>query len=162
VTGDVVAMERLPVHQSTIVRAPRGHTFGVFVDHLAHWWPLDPFSYGGSSRVVRVKVEGRIGGAVVEHWHDDSTHTWGTVLEWDPPTGFTMTWNITGTPTEVQLRFTAVDSQTTRVDVDHRGWDQLSLDELTAACGLPGGYAGGAFNRGWSIILQSLKEHFEP
>ncbi len=38
-----------------------------------------------------------------------------------------MTWNVTGTPTEVEPWFTAVDAQTTRVDLEHRYWDRLRL-----------------------------------
>ncbi|PJJ72139.1 activator of Hsp90 ATPase-like protein [Diaminobutyricimonas aerilata] len=158
---NVLQFTRPPVRQSTIVRADRERTFDVFLDRLAEWWPLDPFSYGGSERIARITVEHRTGGAVTEHWHDGSSREWGHLLDWAPPHGFTMTWNITGQPTEVELRFTALPDGTTRVDLEHRGWDRLSAEELVAACALPGGYAGGAFNEGWATILRGLKEHLE-
>ncbi len=160
-SGEVLEFARPPVRQSTTVGAARDHTFGVFVDRLAEWWPLDPFSVGGSGRVARVEIDARVGGEVVEVWHDGTTHAWGTLLSWDPPGGLTMTWNITGKPTEVELRFVALGDATTRVDVEHRGWERLSPEELVAACALPGGYAGGAFDEGWATILRGLKEGAE-
>jgi hypothetical protein len=155
VTDNVRAFTRPPVYQSTTVRAGLSATFDVFVDRLAEWWPLDPFSYGGSARIARVTVDRCKGGRLIEHWHDGTTHEWGTLLRWNPPLGFTTTWNITGHPTEVELRFTSVGADTL-VEVEHRGWDALTLEELSAACALPGGYSGGAFHSGWAIILDGL------
>lgn len=160
-TEDAVsATRRPPVRQSITVAASRSHTFTTFTERLAEWWPLDPFSFGGSAQIATVTLQAEAGGRVLEHWHDGTTHAWGTLLTWDPPAGFTMTWNITGEPTEVELRFVAIEDQLTRVDLEHRGWERLTPAQLEASCAVPGGYAGGAFNRGWSIILSSLKEQF--
>ena len=155
-TDNVVAFTRPPIRQTTTVRAGVEETFEVFVGRLAQWWPLDPFSYGGSGRIAHVSVERRVGGRLVEHWHDGTAHEWGTLLEWRPPHGFTMTWNITGRPTEVELRFDPEEFDVTTVVVEHRGWDELTEAELSAACALPGGFDGGAFDIGWARILTSL------
>jgi hypothetical protein len=152
-SSEILAFRRPPVRQSTVVRAPIARTFAVFTDHLDSWWPLDPFSYGGAARIARVSLDPRAGGAVTEHWHDGTEHVWGTLLRWEPPLGFAMTWNITGQPTEVELTFTARHDDVTEVELEHRGWDKLSNDELKAACALPGGYLGGAFREGWQRIL---------
>ncbi len=157
----VLPLARPPVRQSTVVRATQAHTFRVFIEKLADWWPLDPFSYGGSTRIETVSVDGRTGGEVWERWHDGSVHPWGTILEWNPPGTVTLSWNVTGEPTEVELRFVPLDNSTTRVELEHRGWDRLSPAELEAACALPGGYAGGAFNQGWATILDSLRSYLE-
>jgi hypothetical protein len=95
------------------------------------WWPLDPFSYGGSARIATATLDGWVGGEVVEHWGD------GTSRPWALPAG----------------------SAHPCVDLEHRGWERLTTQQREAACALPGGYAGGAFDRGWSIILTALKEH---
>ena len=58
-----------------------------------------------------------------------------------------------GTVTEVELTFTTLAPALTRVAVEHRGWEALSDAQLSAACALPGGYTGGAFDRGWAAIL---------
>jgi hypothetical protein len=151
----ILAFARPPVRQTTLVNASIESTFDIFVERLAEWWPLDPFSFGGSERIARVSLETRAGGRVVEHWHDGTTRSWGTLLEWMPPYGFTMTWEITGHPTVVEFRFSDEDKGT-RVQVEHRGWDTLTPEELSAACALPGGYEGGAFNIGWSLILAAF------
>jgi len=159
VTGEVLAFERPPVRQSVLIGSTVEHTFEVFVREIAAWWPLDPFSFGGRSRIQTVSVDRRIGGRVVEHWYDGSERGWGTVLDWRAPAGFAMTWNVTGEPTEVELRFSAVGPARTRVEVEHRGWEKLDEEQLAAACALPGGYSGGAFAQGWATILVGLKEH---
>ncbi|WP_309130858.1 SRPBCC domain-containing protein [Brevibacterium sp.] len=157
----VLAFQRPPIRQTTTVAADQIHTFETFTGRLAEWWPLDPFSFGGSARIASVKLEPRVGGEVIEQWHDGSTRSWGTLLVWDPPAGFSMTWTITGTPTEVEMRFLPLEDRLTRVDLEHRGWERLETQELDATCALPGGYTGGAFNRGWSSILNAFKEHLK-
>jgi hypothetical protein len=148
------------VRQSTVVRSDRAHTFEVFVGGIAAWWPVDPFSFG-AGRVAAVTFERRLGGRVFETWQDGSEHDWGEVRQWQPPETFTMSWNITGVPTEVQLWFRPLGPDRTRVDLEHRGWDALSVQQLRAACALPGGYEGGAFNAGWSRILARLVDAAE-
>jgi len=41
----------------------------------------------------------------------------------------------------------------TRVAVEHRGWEQLTDEELARDCVLEGGYLGGAYREGWACIL---------
>jgi hypothetical protein len=159
VSADVLAFQRPPVRQSITIESTIEHTFDVFVRELATWWPVEPFSFGGRDRIRTVSVDGRTGGRIVEHWHDGSERDWGTVLDWQAPSGFTMTWNVTGEPTEVELRFLAIEPELTRVEVEHRGWEKLDDEQLSAACALPGGYLGGAFTKGWAAILAGLKEH---
>lgn len=160
-SSETLAFRRPPVRQSTVVRASIAHTFEVFTGCLDSWWPLDPFSYGGAARIASVTLDARPGGAVTELWHDGTEHTWGRLLRWDPPVGFAMTWNITGQPTEVELTFTAHHQDLTVVELEHRGWDKLSNDELKAACALPGGYLGGAFREGWTRILSRFADAVE-
>jgi uncharacterized protein YndB with AHSA1/START domain len=154
-TGTVTALRRPPVRQSTLVRSDIQHTFSVFVREIGTWWPVRPFSVG-TDRVRQVTLEQRDGGRVFETWTDGSTHDWGTLLQWEPPSRFVMTWNLTGAPTEVELRFAALGPQLTRVSVEHRGWEALSEADLAKACALPGGYLGGSFNTGWARILGCL------
>lgn len=158
-TAEVLAFERPPVRQSMTVAATRAHTFHTFTSRIAEWWPLDPFSYGGFARIVTVTLDPRCGGEVVEHWHDGTARPWGTLLAWDPPARFCMSWDVTGEPTEVELRFVEIEERVTRVDLEHRGWERLTPEQVRAACALPGGYEGGAFNLGWTTILTAFKEH---
>lgn len=159
--GAVLPLRRPPVRQSTVVRSDAAHTFDVFVATIGAWWPVVPFSAGGE-RVRDVTFEQRLGGRVYETWDDGTTADWGTVLAWDPPRRFAMTWHVTGAVTEVELTFTALAPALTRVAVEHRGWEALSDAQLSAACALPGGYTGGAFDRGWATILGRFAAAIAP
>jgi hypothetical protein len=152
----VIPLRRPPIRQSTLVGGTRQHTFEVFTRRMADWWPVVPFSAGGE-RVRSILLEESVGGTVVEVWDDGTTRAWGDVVEWDPPTGFTMTWNVTGTPTFVTLRFQAVADRLTRVELEHHGWERLTEAELGADCALPGGYDGGAFHEGWRRVLDRFR-----
>lgn len=152
-SGHVLAMRRPPIRKLVVVRSDPQHAFDVYARRIGEWWPLVPFSRGGE-RVVEVRVDERVGGTVAEVWDDGTSCAWGDVLAWEPGARFAMSWNITGTPTEVELDFTALGPAVTRVRLEHRGWERLTEAELGADCALPGGYLGGSFDRGWDAILQ--------
>jgi uncharacterized protein YndB with AHSA1/START domain len=149
------SLPRPPVRQSTLVRSDRRHTFDVFVRTIGIWWPVIPFSAGGD-RVRDVTFEQYQGGHVYETWHDGTAVDWGTLLAWEPPERFVMTWNITSVATEVELSFAELGPALTRVAVEHRGWERLTDEQLARDCALPGGYVGGAFTRGWAQILGAM------
>src|SRR5215469_4222760 len=151
----VTALRRPPVRQSTVVRASLEHTFGVFVAEIGAWWPAQPFS-AGKERVRDITIEQRQGGRVYETWDDGTEVDWGTVLAWQPPGRFGMTWNGTPAATEVELTFTTLGPALTRVVVEHRGWDALTEEQLGEDCALPGGYKSGAYSDGWAIVLARL------
>ena len=151
----VVPLRRPPVRQSTMVRSDRQHTFDVFVRTIGIWWPVNPFS-AGKDRVRDVTIEPRAGGRVYETWQDGTQVTWGELLAWDPPERFVMTWTMTPVPTEVELRFRALGPALTQVEVEHRGWEALSDEQLAEDCALPGGYLGGSYAAGWTQILARM------
>lgn len=152
----VIPLRRPPVRQSTMVRSDAGHTFFTFVRTIGSWWPIQPLS-GGQDRVRDVTFEQRPGGRVYETWDDGTVVEWGTVTDWEPPAGFTMTWEMTSATTEVEFTFDALGPALTRVSVEHRGWEALSEEQLEAECRIPGGgYLGGSFDRGWELVLTRL------
>jgi uncharacterized protein YndB with AHSA1/START domain len=153
--GTVTALGRPAVRQSVLVRSDRQHTFDTFVDTIGIWWPVTPFS-AGKDRVRNVTFERRAGGRVYETWQDGTELDWGQVLVWEPPARFVMTWNMTSVATEVELTFAELAPALTRVTVEHRGWEQLTDEQLAQDCALPGGYLGGSYGEGWSRILGRL------
>ena len=153
----VTPLRRPPVRQSTVVRAGVQRTFGTFVTKIGAWWPVRPFS-ACRDRVREVTVEQRRGGRVYETWDDGTEVDWGTLIAWEPPERFVMTWTGTPATTEVELTFTPLGPALTRVTVEHRGWDALTDEQLAADCALPGGYTSGAYATGWAIILACLAE----
>jgi hypothetical protein len=158
--AEVIELRRPPVRQSTLVASTLEHTFEVFVREIGSWWPLQPFSIG-QDRIRAVTFERALGGRVFETWDDGTIREWGHVLYWQPPERFAMSWNITGTPTEVELRFIAEAADRTRVELEHRGWDRLTEAQLSEACALPGGYLGGSFSAGWTRILNQFTKAAE-
>ena len=153
--GTVTTLRRPPVRQSIVVRSGQRHTFETFVRTIGIWWPVTPFS-AGRDRVRDVTFEQRQGGRVYETWQDGTEVDWGRVLVWAPPGRFVMTWNMTSVVTEVELTFAELGRQLTRVAVEHRGWEQLTGEQLAKDCALPGGYLGGAYREGWARILGCL------
>jgi hypothetical protein len=156
----VTALRRPPINVSTLVRSSRDHTFDMFVHTIGVWWPTRRAS-SGRERVRDITIERRIGGKVFEIWDDGTTVEWGELLAWDAPAGFTMTWSVTPLPTEVELRFIELGPNLTRVVVEHRGWQALSHEQLAQDCGLPGGYLGGSYDIGWSLILDRFARRAE-
>lgn len=146
------ALTRPPVRQSTIVRSDVAHTFDAFVRTIGAWWPVKPLSVG-KDRVHDVTVEQRLGGRVYETWDDGTAVDWGVVLAWDPPGRFVMSWRHTPAATEVELTFTALAPALTRVALEHQGWESLTEEQLSEDCAAPGGYASGAYGRGWALVL---------
>lgn len=154
-SSNVVPFRRPPVRQSTLVRSDIDHTFALFVREIGSWWPVEPFS-AGKERVRAITIEQRVGGRVHETWDDGTEVDWGQLLAWDPPKRFVMSWSETPLDTEVELSFTVVGPALTRVDVEHRGWDALTEEQLAEDCALPGGYRSGGYAIGWRRILASL------
>ena len=141
---------RSPIRQSTVVRSDVAHTFSVFVDTIASWWPVRPFSLG-QDKVVDVTFTAEPGGRIFEVWDDGNTVTWGHVLAWDPPHRFAMTWEVLPTFTEVELVFRALGPALTRVEVEHRGWEKLSAEEMAEVQSFAQSY-----DEGWKAILAAL------
>jgi uncharacterized protein YndB with AHSA1/START domain len=153
--GTVTAPRRPPVRQSIVVRSGRRHTFEAFVRTIGIWWPVTPFS-AGRDWVRDVTFEQRQGGRVYETWQDGTGVDCGEVLAWAPPERFVMTWNMTSVVAEVELTFAELTPMLTRVAVEHRGWQQLTEEQLAQDCALPGGYLGGVYREGWARILGRL------
>ena len=139
-----------PIHCSTLVRSGQEHTFGVFVNSIGAWWPVRPYSLGHQC-VRDVTFTPELGGRVYETRDDGSTATWGHVVAWDPPFRFTMTWEVFAGGTELEVTFRPLGPALTRVELEHRGWERLSEQQVRTATAAAGGYRAG-----WAAILTAL------
>lgn len=148
--GEVAPLRRPPLRHATLVRRDAAHTFDVFVDQIGTWWPLRPYSLG-EERVVGVTFERRPGGRVYERWDDGQERSWGRVLTWDPPSGFTLSWDVFPAVTEVELTFRPLGPALTRVEVEHRGWEAFTEAQVAELCGRTA--------VGWDQILAALAGH---
>jgi uncharacterized protein YndB with AHSA1/START domain len=115
-----------PLRKEVVVRRTPQEAFEVFTTKLASWWPLHMFSIYQADAVT-CGIEPRVGGDVFEVGKDGARGLWGTVLLWEPPHRFAMTWHPGHDPAtaqEVEVRFTAIPDGT-RVELTHRGWAKL-------------------------------------
>ena len=147
-----------PVRKSIRVNASQAHAFDVFTSGLGRWWPLD-HGIGKAPRKAAV-METKVGG----HWYElaeDGTRTnVGKIIVWEPPKRFVMTWDInsrwqpdTTIGSEVEVRFIPDGADATRVELEHRKFEQMGAE------------AGESMRKdvdgGWPRLLETFKQHAE-
>lgn len=133
------------LHKSIVVACPADHAFRVFTERMNDWWPFEGHSiFDGKATVV---WEPRVGGRVYERSGEGEEGVWGTIVAWDPPRSFTMTWHPgrgEETAQELEVSFTE-DGGRTRVDVAHRGWKRIGEDAEARMAG---------YDTGWNAVLE--------
>lgn len=147
-----------PVRKTLIVNANQAHAFDVFTSRLDSWWPK---SHGiGATPVKQSFIEPRKGG----RWyttHDDGSETVvGHMRVWEPPHRIVFSWEVSAdwkpdpsVASEVEIRFTAQNAGTTRVELEHRNFEAL---------GQQGGEKmRGSVDGGWSGLLEIFRKHAE-
>jgi hypothetical protein len=92
---------------------------------------------------------------IYERTADGNELDWGEVTVWQPPTKLAYRWHLgrdRADATEVEIRFLAVGTATTRVEIEHRGWERL-------------GAAGEQWREqnqaGWQALLPAFKAAIE-
>jgi uncharacterized protein YndB with AHSA1/START domain len=147
-----------PVTKSICVNAPAAHAFEVFTAGLGRWWPLD-HGIGKTPRKTAV-METRLGGRWYELAEDGTQTTVGRIVVWEPPRRFVMTWDInskwqpdTTVSSEVEVRFIPDGTRATRVELEHRKFEQMGAE------------AGESMRKdvdgGWPGMLERFKQEVE-
>jgi uncharacterized protein YndB with AHSA1/START domain len=119
------------VRHSVTVPIDRERAFRLFTEEIGSWWPSE--GYKISEGPITEVFEGRQGGRWYELAEDGSQCTVGTVLEWDPPARFLMTWQLTPDwafeedlerATKIEVVFEEEEGgDATRVSLEHRGFE---------------------------------------
>jgi uncharacterized protein YndB with AHSA1/START domain len=122
-----------PVRKSIHVNTSQAHAFDVFTSGLGRWWPLD-HGIGKTPRKAAV-METRLGGRWYELAEDGTETNVGKIIVWEPPKRFIMTWDInsqwkpdTTVSSEVEVRFIADGTNATRVELEHRKFEQMGAE----------------------------------
>jgi uncharacterized protein YndB with AHSA1/START domain len=122
-----------PVRKSIRVNASPTHAFEVFTSGLGRWWPLQR-GIGPAPRKGAV-METRLGGRWYEVAEDGTQTTVGKIIVWDPPKRFVMTWDInsqwkpdTTVSSEVEVKFIPDGANATRVELEHRKFEQMGAE----------------------------------
>ena len=131
-----------PVRRAVTVERPLEDAFRVFTEGLGTWWPVATHSIAKDA-VETVVMESRAGGRLYERTADGAESDWGRMLVWEPPRRVAFEWHITGTPTEVEVRFTP-EGDRTRIDLEHRGFERLE----------DGAARRESYNNGWVTVLE--------
>ena len=138
-----------PLHISFEVSCPVAHAFDVWTSKIARWWPAD-HSVSGENGLM-VVLEGRPGGRIFERTSAGIEHDWGEVIVWEPPRRLAYLWHLRqdrADATEVEIRFVDQGDATTRVEIEHRGWERL---------GARGPVLRDANQGGWSTVLDAYR-----
>ena len=114
-----------PLRMSFEVACSAEHAFSVWSTGFGTWWPNDHTVSGKAEKVV---LQRGVDERIYERTTDDTEHDWGEVTVWQPPTRLAYLWHLGGDradATEVEIHFRSLDPATTRVEIEHRGWERL-------------------------------------
>jgi hypothetical protein len=98
----------------------------VWASRTSLWWPADHTVTGGPE--LEVVIEPRVGGRIFERTASGDEVDWGEVLVWEPPRRLAYLWHLRtdrADATEVEIAFVPTGARSTRVEIDHRGWERL-------------------------------------
>lgn len=133
-----------PVTRTVEVPCNQERAFQVFVHDVNTWWPPKYSVSGmGGSLAKSVSIEPMQGGRIVEIGHDDTEHLWGTVRTYDPYELFGMDFHMgfpaPESPSLVEVKFTALGEERTRVELTQSNWEAFG----DLAADMRSGYGGG-------------------
>jgi uncharacterized protein YndB with AHSA1/START domain len=136
------------IRKTLTVEASVETAFETFTRRMGDWWP------GGHHTVfddrAGVIVEESAGGRVYERSASGEEADWADVTAWEPPHRLVLRWRVNPerAPTEVEVRF-APDGDRTRVELEHRGWDQAGDAQGRAM-----------YDGGWDTVLGGYTDAF--
>lgn len=123
--------EPTTVHASIEVNAPQQRAFEVFTRDFGAFKP--PGHNLLQVPIAETVVETHVGGHIIDRGSDGSECRWARVLTYEPPARFVFSWDISpywqietdpAKTSEVEVTFTAVSEDRTRVDIEHRNLDR--------------------------------------
>jgi uncharacterized protein YndB with AHSA1/START domain len=113
------------------VEAPVEHAFRVFTKGIGSWW--NPNHHILAAELAEMVFEPHVGGHIIDRGTDGSECRWSRVLAYDPPHLVRFSWDIgldwqlqtdPDSTSEVEVTFTSVDPERTRVVLTHRHLDR--------------------------------------
>jgi uncharacterized protein YndB with AHSA1/START domain len=102
-----------------------GTAFTVFTDEIDAWYKRDRHTLYDSSRALAVRFEPGVGGRLVEVYDAETGdgREMGRVTAWEPGRRLVF---VDDRETEVEVTFTAAGDGSTRVTLEHRGFEKLA------------------------------------
>jgi hypothetical protein len=122
-----------PVRVSVSVAVDQKRAFEVFAHEMTSWWPAG--HHIGEAPIQEIVIEPFLGGRWYTRHTDGSETETGFVTAYDPPHGFSVTWQIGADwayrddfVTDIDVRFTPTDDGGTVVELVHRGLEAYGED----------------------------------
>ncbi len=139
-----------PVRKTVVVQTTPELAFEVFTARIDRWWPK---THGiGSAPVRESIIEPYVGGRWYTKCEDGTEVVVGHVRVWQPAERFVVGWEISTRwkpdarvelASEVEVRFVAEGSGSTRVELEHRNFERMgAADGETMRKGVDGGWPG--------------------
>ena len=131
-----------PIRLEFDVACPPARAFEVWTGRISDWWPADHTVSGEAD--LSVVLEARRGGRIFERTSAGLEYDWGEVTVWEPPRRFGYLWHLRrdrADATDVEIRFIDRGDGTTRVEIEHRGWERLGAEAETWRDRNHGGWA---------------------
>ena len=141
------------VRKSIVVPAPVQKAFAVFTERLGDFKP--PEHNLLASPIAETILQPWVGGHIVDRGADGSECRWARILVFDPPERLVFSWDISpewriesdpDRTSEVEVRFVAESSDSTRVDLEHRHLDRHGPGWQAVLDGVDG-------DEGWPLYL---------
>jgi len=142
----VEAMIQMTIRKSIRVARSPEVSFRVFCEEIGAWWP-----HGFSGPGSKLAMETQLGGRFYETRPDGSEYEIGRLTAYQPPHLVAFTWRAPSwddVTTQVEVRF-APDGAGTRIELEHRGWEQAAVTRDARK-----GYDGG-----WETILGHYQQY---
>lgn len=142
-----------PIRKSVVVNAAADRAFALFIDRFEAIKPREHNLL--AVPIAQTVFEPRVGGHIYDVGTDGSRCEWARVLAYDPPTRIVFSWDIGPTwqiesdPTrtsEVEVRFIALGTDRTRVELEHRHLERHGEGWRSVADGVGG-------DAGWPLYL---------
>ena len=111
------------------VACPPAQAFETWGHGFAAWWPRDHTVTGAPD--AEVVLEPRVGGRIYERTVTGDVIDWGEITTWTPPHTIGYLWHLRrdrSDATDVEIRFLDGGPGTTRVEIEHSGWERLGAD----------------------------------
>jgi uncharacterized protein YndB with AHSA1/START domain len=136
------------VSVSTEVQAPLARAFHVFTAEIGTWWDNDKHIL--EAPLAEMVFEPFIGGNIIDRGTDGSECRWARVLAYEPPNRVCFSWDINtqwqietdlARTSQVEITFTEVTPECTRVVLTHRHLDRHGEGWETMRDAVAGGWS---------------------
>lgn len=115
-----------PLKVAFVVACRPDHAFSTWTAKASSWWPVEhTVSHEPGTEIV---FEPRVGGRIFERTPGGREIEWGRIVDWDPPRKLRYMWHIATNParaTDVEIVFRELPDSSTRIEIEHAGWDRL-------------------------------------